>query len=212
MNVLSLAANADRQKLASGDQWLILLAISWNGQYIRLARNNEPVTFDAGDGFGPMVYQPFAFDIESHTPTGAQLPTVLLKASNVNRMLQGIVEQYQGAVGAIAFIYVVNTANPSGEPDLALQMTILDTSCTAQAVTFSLGARSPLRNLFPRFTYQANYCMWKYKSKQCGYTGNLPTCALTLDGSNGCQAHNNQTRFGGFPGIGTNGAAIASQI
>lgn len=212
MNVLSLAANADRQKLASGDQWLILLAIIWNGQYLRLARNNEPVTFDAGDGFGPQTYQPFAFDLDSHTPSGAQLPTVQLKASNVNRMLQGIVEQYQGVVGAQANLYVLNTANPGGEPDLSTQMQVLETHCTAEMVTFSLGASSPMRSLFPRFTYRANFCMWKYKSTQCGYTGTLPTCTLTLDGSNGCQAHDNQTRFGAFRGIGTNGASIASQM
>ena len=216
MNILSLAANADRQKLASGDQWLILLEIIWNGEYIRLARNNEAVTFDAGDGFGPMTYQPFAFDLENHTPSGATLPTVQLKASNVNRMLQGIVEQYLGAVGATANLYVLNTANASGEPDLALSMTIMDTHCTAEQVTFSLGAPSPMRNLFPRFTYRANYCMWKYKSKQCGYAGSMPTCDLTLGGAspnpNGCEQHNNQTRFGAFPGIGTNGASIASQM
>lgn len=212
LNVLSLAANADRQKLASGDQWLILLQIVWSGETLSLARNNESVTFDNGDGNGPRVYQPFAFELEVHTPSGGTLPTVQLKASNVNRMLQGIVEQYKGAVGAQANVFVVNTANAGGEPDLALDMEILETHASAETVTFSLGAASPMRQLFPRYLYRANFCMWKYKGKQCGYSGGLTTCSLTLDGANGCQAHANQQRFGAYPGIGTNGTAIASQL
>ncbi len=57
--------------------------------------------------------------------------------------------------------------------------------------------------------YWPNFCIWKYKSTQCGYTGALATCTRTLDGTNGCEAHNNQVRFGGFPGIDSNGAQAA---
>ena len=33
----------------------------------------------------------------------------------------------------------------------------------------------------------------------------------TYDGANGCLVHGNGTRFGAFPGVGTNGIALAAQ-
>ena|SRR5579864_6155603 len=224
LSILTLAAARDKSKLASADPWIVLLDINYQGNHVRLARNVDPVNFDAGDGFGLQIYQAFAFDLgtKEMQATG-QLPTVQLKVSNVNRLVQGLIEQFQGAVGAQAAIYVVNMANPKGEIDLALIFTIMQTSSNAEWVTFTLGAPSPLRQLFPRFVYRADFCMWQYNAPalqavgdprgfQCGYTGAMPSCDLTLDGPNGCTAHNNSVRFGAFPGIGTNGAMIASQI
>ena len=213
MAVLSLAAQRDKSKLASGDAWILLLDIIWSGEHFRLARNVDPITFDAGDGNGPQVYQPFNFDLSIEEPGGSQLPTMILKASNVMRILQGIIEQYAGVVGATANIYVYNTAHPAGEPDLALTTTVMKTVCAADVVTLSLSAPSPMRQLFPRFLYRANFCMWvsKYKGPQCQYSGSMANCDGTYNGPQGCIAHNNATRFGAFPGIGTNGIVLASQ-
>ena len=116
-------------------------------------------------------------------------------------------------MGAVANIYVYNTAHPAGEPDLALTTTIMKSNCTAELVTLSLSAASPIRMLFPRYLYRATFCMWvtNYKGPQCGYTGTISNCDGTYDGANGCQVHDNQARFGAFPGIGTNGASLAAQ-
>ena len=84
----------------------------------RLARNVDPITFDAGDGNGPQTYQPFNFELSVEEPGGAQLPTMILRASNTMRILQGIIEQYAGVVGATANIYVYNTAHPAGNRTL----------------------------------------------------------------------------------------------
>jgi phage-related protein len=213
MAVLSLAAQRDKSKLASGDAWILLLDIIWSGQHFRLARNVDPITFDAGDGNGPQSYQPFNFELSVEEPGGAQLPTMILRASNTMRILQGIIEQYAGVVGATANIYVYNTAHPAGEPDLAITSTVMKTTCSATVATLSLSAPSPMRQLFPRFLYRANFCMWvsNYKGAQCLYAGALNNCDGTYNGANGCVVHNNATRFGGFPGIGTNGIVLASQ-
>lgn len=211
--ILSLAAQQDKSKLASGDAWILLLDVIWNGEHFRLARNIDPVQFDAGDGNGIQTYQPFNFELSVDEPGGAQLPTILLRVSNTMRILQGIIEQYAGVVGAIANIYVYNTAHPAGEPDLALSTTVMKTACTAESVTLSLSAPSPMRQLFPKFIYRANFCMWvsNYKGPQCGYTGTLTNCDGTYNGTNGCVVHQNAIRFGAFPGIGTNGIVLASQ-
>jgi phage-related protein len=209
--ILSLAAQADKGKLASGDAVLLLADVVWQGQQIRVARNVDDVTFDAGDGNGPQVYQKFAFEISIEQNSGSQLPSIQFKASNVLGLLQNQLEQYSGIVGGTVNLYVVNTAHPAGEAEIAVSTTVMSTKVDVQNVTFTLGAPKPQLQLFPRFLYRADYCIWTYKSKQCGYTGSLATCDLSYATPNGCQVHNNATRYGSFPGIAVNGAALASQ-
>lgn len=284
--LLSVASNLERHKIASGEPWVLLLLLQWPGnanptatqQYIRLARNTDPVTFDANDGLGPQTYTPFNFEIgDLAVSSDGSVPETTVKVSNVMRVLQSTIEQYAGVVGANLTLFAVNTANPSGEPDLTLSFTIKQSICDAKLVTFKLGAASPLRRLFPIHMYRPNFCCWQYKSAQCGYTdpaattgstvnnspyvtlasltGIVPqmqlsgpgipagatilsitgsaaelsanatatasgvaiqpsftTCSHTIDGATGCQAHFGNTVLRGlfFPGIDTNGAAIAS--
>jgi len=211
--VLSIAAQQDKSKLASGDAWLLLLDLVWNSEHIRLARNVDAVEFDAGDGLGIQTYAPFNFELSVDQPGGGQLPSVNLAASNVLGLLQGVIEQFAGIAGATANLYVYNTAHPAGEPDLAMSATVIRTVCTAETVTLSLSAPSPMRQLFPKFLYRASFCMWvsNYKGPQCQYSGSITNCDGTYDGANGCLVHANGVRFGAFPGIGTNGVVLASQ-
>jgi phage-related protein len=234
-SLLSVAANVERHKLASGDPFLMLLLIQYPGsadptatqQYVRLVRDLNPLNFDAGDGLGPQEYTPFNFELgEIGISTNSSVPTLDLKASNVMRALQTVIEQYSGLVGANATLMVVSTANPAGEPDLAMNFTVTQAICDPKKVTLKLGASSPMRRLFPLYMYRPNYCMWSYNSpalqaqaaadpsfrnpgKQCGYSGSMTSCTKTIDGSAGCQAHNNVLRFGGHPGVGSNGASSA---
>jgi phage-related protein len=213
MAVLSMASQWDKSKLASGDAWIILLDLVWNNEHVRLARNVDPVQFDAGDGLGIQTYQPFAFEVKAEQTATSQLPTISIAASNVMRMLQGLIEQYGGLAGANANLYVYNTAHPAGEPDLAISTTVMSTNSSAEFVNLTCSAASPMRSLFPKFLYRATFCMWvsNYKGKQCGYTGTITNCDGTYSGANGCLVHDNATRFGAFPGIGTNGIALAAQ-
>lgn len=211
LSVLSLAAQKDKGKLSSADPWLMLLDIIWSGQHVRVARNTDAVQFDAGDGNGLQSYQAFNFDLTVERNSNGQLPSIQVKASNVLGLLQGFIEEYAGAVGATCNIYFVNTAHAAGEANIALTTLITRTQVTQDTVTFTLGAPKPQQQLFPRYLYRADFCMWTYKGTQCGYTGTLPNCDLTYNGPDGCVAHANQQRFGAFPGIGTNGASIASQ-
>ena len=212
MAVLSLAAQQDKSLIASGDAYLLLVDLIWNGEHTRLVRNPSAVQFDAGDGLGLQTYQPYSFEIDIQQPGGNQLPTIHLHASNVLGMLQSLIEAYAGLAGAVCNLYVMNTAHPAGEPAAAIATTILSSSSTAEIVTFTLSAPSPMRQLFPLFLYRGDVCMWvtNYKGKQCGYTGTLPTCDGTYGGADGCTLHDNTVRFGAFPGIGTNGIVIAT--
>lgn len=246
--LLSLAANIERHKLASGEPWLLLMDLVYPGsgapvipgvtaaqQHLRLVRDLNPREFDAGDGLGPQTYTPFNFTMgDLKVSTDGSVPDAEVQASNILRALQSVIEQYAGVVGADLYLYAVNTANPTGEPDLALALTVKQTTSDNKLVHLKSGASSPLRRLFPIHMYRPNFCRHQYNAPvlqamqaaaiaaglplidppgiQCGYLGPLTTCTHTVDGVNGCQAHNNVLRFGGFPGIDTNGAAVAGVV
>jgi len=221
ISLISILANVQRHAIASGEPWLLLMNIEWPGtptagvttQNIRLVRNVDAYTFDANDGNGAQVYEPFNFEMgEFNTSSTGAVPQVEIQASNVMRILQSIIEQYAGVVGANLYLYAVNTANPAGEPDLTLQFTIVQSVCDAKLVHLKCGASSPMRRLFPLYMYWPNTCIWQYKGVQCGYTGTMASCSKTLDGATGCEAHSNQLRFGGFPGIDTNGITAAGVV
>jgi phage-related protein len=304
-NLLSVVSNLERHKIASGEPWLLLMDLAWPGvnpitdSHVRLVRNLDPVTFDAGDGNGPQVYSPFNFNMgDLAVSSNGSVPECEVQASNVLRALQQTIEQYAGVVGAALDLYAVNAANPAGEPDLALSFTVKQTVSDAKLVHFKLGASSPLRRLFPIHMFRPNFCIWQYNAPalqqataaaiaasaplkdplgaQCGYagtsfTGNITsgsavvtsissmtgivvgygiwgltgipagayavsisgstltmsanatatatgaalnasmlTCSHTIDGTTGCEAHNNLIRIGTFPGIDTNGAAAGT--
>ena len=246
-NLLSVVANIERHKIASGEPWLLLMDIEYPGDgnpvipgttvaqtHLRFVRDINPFTFDANDGNGPQVYVPFNFDMGGYKASASgEVPSCEIKASNVMLVLQTIIEQYAGIVGANLYLYAVNTSNPSGEPDLALAFTVTSTTSTFQSVSLKCGASSPLRRLFPLFVYRPNFCIWQYNSPvlqaaaapilaanpnadlpgiQCGYIGPLTTCDHTIDGANGCQAHGNLVRVGTFPGIDSSGGAAATTV
>jgi phage-related protein len=224
-SLISILANTQRHAIASGDPWLLLMQIVWPGnptpgtptQSLCFVRDCNPITFDCGDGRGPQVYQPFNFDVgETRVGSDGSVPEVTITASNVMRILQGIIEQYAGIVGADLFLYAVNTANPAGEPDLTLQFQIKQTVCNAKSVQIKCGAASPLRRLFPIYKFWPNTCIWQYKSGVgCSYTGGMPSCSKTIDGPAGCKAHfaaSIPLPFGGFPGIDTVGITAAGVV
>ncbi len=239
-SLLSVVSNIERHKLASSEPFLLLLDLAWPPNtppslqtHVRFVRDLNPITYDANDGNGPQLYSPFNFMMgEVKATTDGSVPDTEIQVSNVMLALQQTIEQYAGVVGASLDLYVVNTANLAGEPELALSFTVKNTVSDNKLVHFKCGASSPLRRLFPIFMYRPNYCAWQYNSPalqaataaaiaagtplkdppgaQCGYIGTLPTCSLTIDGPNGCEAHGNLVRILTFPGIDTNGAAIAS--
>jgi hypothetical protein len=223
MSLISVMANIERHAIASGEPWLLLMQIVWPGnpapgvtqQFLHFVRDIDPFTFDAADGNGPQVYQPFNFAMgELKTGSDGSVPEVTITASNVMRVLQTVIEQYAGLSGAALYLYAVNTANPAGEPDLALQFTVKQAVCNGKTVQIKCGAPSPLRRLFPLFKYFPNACQWRYKSAQCGYTGAMATCSKTIDGATGCKAHFGTAPLPGlfFPGIDSNGISAAGVV
>jgi phage-related protein len=204
---ISVAASLEKSKLSSSEPWYALVDITWpNGEHLRLVRNTDDITFDARDGNGPQTYTAFNWEFDQlEMKSDGSLPTWGVRCSNVNRAVEALIEPLGGGVGGSIAVYVVNAARLKREPELELYFQILESTSDATWVHFKLGAPNPFRLLYPRHVYTADRCIWHYKSAECGYTGNMLSCSYKIGGSNGCRAHNNQSRFGAFPGIDSNG-------
>ncbi|MFP3422090.1 hypothetical protein R0K19_22225, partial [Bacillus sp. SIMBA_161] len=68
-------------------------------------------------------------------------------------------------------------------------------------LSFVLGMENPLSLRLPRRMQRRDRCQWQYKGPECKYTGGLKSCDYSLQGPNGCSAHNNEENYAGFPGI-----------
>lgn len=200
---LSVASVIEKNRLSSEHPWLICLdievrdpittALATTGRYVR---NAEAITFNG------QTYQPASFDIELKEESGT-LQTVTLSFRDYTRAIQGYMQQYQGGVGFTVTLFVVNAGNLAQPPEVSEYFEVIAAESADYVCTFTLGAENTLTKTFPRRRQTRDFCQWRYKSEQCGYIGAATTCDLSLKGDNGCEAHANAKRFGGFPGITT---------
>lgn len=198
---LTIASVIEKNKLGSTVPWLIALEIQIRDstdttvQTLRIVRNNEAVTLNG------QVYDPFPFDI-SYSSSRGELPSITIKAQDHSQTLQAYMQQYEGCVGSVVKMRVFNAAETTNAPDLEETFAVTSASASDYVVSWTLSINNPLMTRFPGRTQNRDRCSWRYKDPNtCGYIGSMPSCDLSLDGPNGCQAHSNQTRFGGWPTI-----------
>jgi phage-related protein len=198
---LSIASVIEKNRLSSDVPWLIALDIDVIDpatlavvETLHLVRNTEAIVFN---GF---TYTPANFDIELKTETGTQT-TVSLSINDYTQAIQKRMQDYRGGVGFRVAIMVVNSGALTQPPEIVEHFEVVGASSGNYACSFTLGAENNLAKAFPRRRQMRDYCQWRYKSTECGYTGPLPTCDLSLQGANGCGAHSNVIRFGAYPGL-----------
>jgi hypothetical protein len=198
----SVASAIDRKKLASDVVYLILLEIDVLDlttrqvvETLRLVQNDEDYVFQGA------TYMKAGFDF-SITRKQSELPSISLTVADPTQDIQARMHAYQGGVDFPVRLKVISTAS-ANTVELEENFTIMAANANSESymVEFTLGAENPLTLRFPTRLQFRNRCPWRYKGRECGYAGALPTCDFTLNGANGCRAHNNETRFGGFPGI-----------
>lgn len=184
------------------EPWLALLDIYLpGGERLSLVNNNEDVTF------GGVLYSAFAFNYEQQKQSSkGELPTVTISVSNVSRVIQAYLEQYDGGVGSEVILTIINHGHLTEDyAELTTTMTVLGAKANAQWVTFTLGAANPLNKRFPNWQYISLHCRFRFKGPHCAYAGGATTCAHTLDD---CQARWNSRRFGGHPGLDGRGIRV----
>lgn len=219
---LTLASALQKHKIDGTAPWYVLLDVYPNkddlSNVLRVVRNTDDVVWKGN------TYTAFSFEIDSvQESTNGELPSVVVRVSNISRLVQSQLEPFSGGVGAKVVLTVVQSSDLAGDPVQQFTWTILEASATEEWVNFTLGAPNPLRRPFPAGQYTKNHCMFRYNTPAmqaacdpagalCGYVGALTTCDLTLNGPNGCRFHNNTARFGGFPGIENQGFRAASVV
>lgn len=205
MKSLSVATIIEKNKLASTTPFLVCLEIAVKDpatgdvvETLRLVRNNEDITYQGN------LYAAFPFELSLSSEAGA-VPTVRVTAKDYTKAIQARMQAYGGAVGSSVQIIVLNADNLAQPPEIVEFFEIIGASAKDYDVSFELGAENALALPFPRRRQLRDRCGWRYKSAECGYTGSLTSCDLSLQGPNGCAAHGNTINFGGFPGINNSG-------
>jgi hypothetical protein len=196
----TIASVIDKNKIASENVWLVLLDIKVKDsnsnliEIIRVVQNNEDFTYKGE------IYTALNFSFD-YSKSNSEEPTFKLSLDDVTGVIRRKLDSYDGGTTSSVIITIINSSDTSGEPELQEEYDIKQTSATELNISVELGSENPLRLQFPVRKQYKNRCVWLYKGSRCGYSGGLTTCDYTLEGTNGCVAHNNEARFGGFPGL-----------
>ncbi len=194
-------------------------------KYLCLAMTNVDVPFyfpdSSNGGDFPVTYKKFPFSL---TPMGSSIDGEIINmnvaVANVNRMLGNIVQEADGIRGN-RVTHLTTFGQFLGDEYgrqycLEESMYVDSTSISNSVVSFKLESRFNIMSLeLPLCNYSRNFCRWKYRTPECGWppsgrpsmmSGEYPLvledrCDHSIIGPNGCAAHNNTVRFGGFPSI-----------
>ena len=198
---LSAASAIDRSRLSSSTAWLILLKLEiadpntrQTVETVHLVANDEDITFDGN------LYTAANFVINIDQGQN-QAPSVTLVAQDQTGMIERKIEDYAGGVMSQVVMMVVNSDRLEHEPEIENTFDVVSSSAKDGVVSVELGAENPLTIQFPKHTQMKDRCSWRYKGYGCEYAGPMGSCDYTLDGPNGCRAHDNVERFRGLPGL-----------
>ena len=204
MHKLSISDVINKNAIASDVPWLVAIEAkilhpetSAYVDTLRFVKNNENVTIDGHE----FLAGNFSLTVDESENT---LPTISLNVVDITQTLQRLMQEYKGGNKSEVIVYFFSAPSTNlPKPDIQYNFTIISSSADAQgySVSWVLGAENPLTVQVPSRTQTINRCQWRYKGADCGYIGGLPSCDLSLEGSNGCGAHANKERFGGYPGI-----------
>lgn len=197
MKTLTANLITEKNKLAMTSAWLPLITVEvTDATRLRLVPNPTNVVFDG------QTYVAFGCEIgEATQDAKGGLHELSISVSNVTREISAFIEANE-LRGRRVRVQYVNSANLADPDAVVLDETYEIMSVQvkgSQFVTFSLGHDRISGHPFPSGRFFRDNCRWIYKSTECGYSGGLATCTKVLEGTNGCRAHANVTRFGGFP-------------
>lgn len=161
---------------------------------LNLAESKENIVFDS------ITYTafPIMHDNISDNSQG-QTPEIKVKVANVSRLIEYYLNIYDLRDKKVLIRLV--WANKLDNPDVKYDAIYYINSYTAneKVVEFTLLPKvDALGIVLPRRTYSRNYCQWRFKSTECGYSGEATECNKTKQQ---CKILDNYVRFGGFPAI-----------
>ena len=179
---------------------------SWHDSIIELFELDlRPITGDSNDRYyftGDIfpdgtkirwqgeVYQPFPISITGfETTTKGTIPQPELTVANVLGTLAAVTNAFDDLVGARIVRrrtlgkYLDNGTSPDPSEEFPEDVYYIErkTSETSLSISWQLASKIDLEGLqIPRRIITQNYCIWKYRGSECGYSG--PPVANDRDG------------------------------
>lgn len=187
------------EKNKPSNQPIYLYSIEdYNGSVdLNLAEWDTDITYDG------VTYTKFPI---KHDEIGensqGEIDNFRVTVSNVNRIIQAYLEGYdlRGKKVTITLVW----ANQLNDTDANIKFIyyIDNYTATQDTVEFVLSSKYDIIDLtLPNGIYNRNYCRWKFKSTECGYTGAQTTCDKRKATCKTTMS--NIARFGGFPSVPT---------
>lgn len=197
MRTLVSSLVTEKNKLATTSAWKPLVKVEIaDSDTLFFTPNPTALTF-AGETYEPRAVTIDQVQLDSRGGQAA----VRVSVGNVGREVSAYLEtvEMRGARVTITYVNSANLADPTAVV-LEERYEILGIQVQgAVQVAFTLGRERVASTLLPAARFYRDHCRWLYKSTQCGYAGALASCDHILEGANGCRAHSNIPRFGGFP-------------
>ena len=199
---LDISTNAiiEKNKLTSINVELLLIEVKYQAEdSIYVCLNNAQIVWDGN------TYLPAIFNLTGRNETKeSEVPKVNLTFTDINRFVIPLLEEFNGANGAVVTVSLVDSKYlDNTTPKLQEILEIIDVTITDKAdVNISLGAENLYNLRIPLNRYLKNSCRFDFKSTLCGYAGAETECNRTYAR---CKELENGTRFGGFPSVGRKG-------
>lgn len=175
---------------------------------LNIGNNLYFAEWDSDVVFDGITYQKFPI---KHTDIGensnAEIDTFSVQVSNVNRALQSYLEVFdlRGKRVVVRLVFADKLDNADAKIDFTFY--IDNYTANEQVVDFKLSSKFDVLDvMLPLGTYNRNFCRWRFKSGECGYTGLQSTCNKTKQTCRDVMY--NVARYGGFPSIPANGKGI----
>jgi lambda family phage minor tail protein L len=131
--------------------------------------------------------------------TTGEIDTVRFTLGNATRVIGYYLENYEWRGKKVSIIQVFADKLDDASANITDTYYIDSYSTTKEGATFILTSKFDILNVvLPARRYSRNYCGWKFKSTECGYSGAETECNKTLAR---CRILSNSERFGGFPSI-----------
>lgn len=197
---MKLSTIKDLNDISNGGVLLVALEIFIpDTPTVRVINNSENIIFKGNE------YVAFPFSIGELSAAKGETPTFQLQIDNTSRAMQQYIQAYDnylkthgvGNSAIKAIVYVINS-NDLSEEIFSENFELTEFSSDSSYVSFTLGTNSLFNMSYPPRKMYKDYCMFEFKSAQCGYKGADGKCKKTLAD---CRAKGNSERFGGFLGI-----------
>jgi len=156
--------------------------------------------YDDDISFNSKTYIRFPISHESTSEnTSGEIDNVVIRLSNISQFIQDKLEIYnfRGKKVVVTLVFV----NLLSSELNCLEQTYYIDGYTADqdTVEFLCSSKFDLMSVeIPTRKFWRNFCTWKFKSTECGYSGDQTVCNKTFQR---CKVLQNQMRFGGFPSI-----------